>query len=59
MYKYFSSQNCVSELLYVNGAIVTTPYPVKRCFCLIIYYCLVIILNESSGLNTFWHEDGY
>jgi len=35
MYKHFSSQKLILELLYVEGAIVRTPYHVKRCFCLI------------------------
>jgi len=35
MNKPFSLQNLIFKLLYVDGAIVTTPYLVKRCFYLI------------------------
>jgi len=48
MYNHFSSQNCVTELLYVECAIVTRPYLVKRCFCLILYTVRKTFFHLSS-----------
>jgi len=60
MYKFkkeylcsFSSKNCISVVLYVEGAIVTTLCLAKRCFCLIciIFYTRIRVLDGLSWLG--------